>query len=226
VRRRALARVAVSFFGALSLAACGPDPVAPIAAEIEALKAERVELGAVEKARAEAKEVEQALAAADDALAASRDASGVLAARQAELAAAIAAEETRTAAAMAATLKAGDETRAEAATTARIEGEIASTRERARAVREQAALFAREIRAGDPTWATERRARAASEFLDRAASEYADDPVVQSLASASTGLAPADAAQRAARLRDRLDAVYGVSPEAVGAAPPAEPPAP
>jgi len=208
------------------LAGCGPDRVAEINAEMEKLKAERVEASVVNTARSEAEAAEKRLAETKAALAPLEAEGKRLGARKAELEATMTKEVElveRARGELAATQQA---TAAELAETERKDGEIAQVQLRAMGVREQAAVLAREIRPGDPLWATERRVKTVREFIAKVARDYPSDPVVAELAQpdgesvADPVEAGALAAQKAARLRDRFTRVYNLdTPEVAAGAP-------
>ncbi|HBZ70540.1 MAG TPA: hypothetical protein DEP35_12750 [Deltaproteobacteria bacterium] len=213
------------------LVACGPDRVAEIDAEIEKLSAERVELSVVTAARSEADAAEHRLAEAQAGLDRVREEGKRLANEKAQLEAAIAHEGELVEQARGEIAAAQQATATELAEIDKKDGEIAQARARAMGVREQAAVLAREIRPGDPAWATERRVKSVQEFIAKVARDYPDDPVVAELArsdeqpSADPAEAGALAAQKAARLRDRFTRIYDLeTPEvSAGAKAPAAP---
>jgi hypothetical protein len=199
------------------LAGCGPDRVAEINAEIAKLTAERVEASVVTAARSEADAAEQRLAATQVALEPLRAEGKRLAARKAQLLATVAHEGELTEHARAEIAATQQATAATVAETEKKDGEIVQAQSRAMAVREQAAVLAREIRPGDPPWATERRVKSVTEFLAKVSRDYPDDPIVAELARSGEESTSADsleagalAAEKAARLRDRFTRVYGL----------------
>ena len=206
------------------LIGCGPDRVAEINAEIEKLTAERVEASVVNAARSEADAAQKQLAATQAELEPLRAEGKRLADRKAELLGSVAHEAElteRTRAEIAATQQA---TAAAVAETEKKDGEIVQARSRALAVREQAAVLAREIRPGDPPWATERRVKSVTEFIAKLSRAYPDDPIVAELAHSGEDSTAGDsleagalAAEKAARLRDRFTRVYGLDTPEVAA---------
>lgn len=204
------------------LAGCGPDRVAEINAETDKLTAERVEASVVSAARSEAETAEHRLAEVQTLLDQSREEAKQLGDRKAKLEAEIAHENELTEHARADTAATQAATAAQLAETEKKDGEITQARARALGVREQAAVLAREIRPGDPAWATGRRVRSVTEFIAKVARNYPDDPVVAELArsdeeSADPVEAGALAAQKAARLRDRFTRVYELDAPEVAA---------
>ncbi|HTF36159.1 MAG TPA: hypothetical protein VK714_20955 [Myxococcota bacterium] len=205
---------------------CGSDRVAEINAEIQKLSAERVEASVVSAARSEADAAEQRLAETRAALEPLRVEAKQLASRKAQLEAAVVHEGELAEHARADTAATQQATAAERAEAEKKDGEIAQARARAMGVRQQAAVLAREIRPGDPAWATERRVKSVTEFIAKVARDYPDDPVVADLALSGDESvndpveAGAIAAQKAARLRDRFTRVYDLdSPDVAAGAP-------
>jgi hypothetical protein len=205
------------------LVGCGSDRVAEINAEIQKLSAERVEASVVSAARSEAAAAERRLAETKAALEPLRAEAKQLAGRKAQLEAALAHEGELAEHARAETAATQQATAAELAEAEKKDGEIAQARARAMGVRQQAAVLAREIRPGDPAWATERRVKSVTEFIAKVAHDYPDDPVVADLAffgdeSVNDPVeAGALAAQKAARLRDRFTRVYDLDTPDVAA---------
>ncbi|HME71555.1 MAG TPA: hypothetical protein VKM54_17040 [Myxococcota bacterium] len=203
------------------LAGCEPDRVAEINAEIEKLTAERVEASVVSAAHSEAEAAEHRLAETRGALDQLREEAKRLGDRRKELEAAVARESELTERARADTATTQQATAAELAETEKKDGEIGLVRASAMGVREQAAVLAREIRPGDPAWATERRVRSVTEFIAKVARNYPDDPVVAELAQPEQSADPVEAAalaaQKAARLRDRFTRVYNLDTPEVAA---------
>ncbi len=206
------------------LVGCGSDRVAEIHAEIEKLRAERVDASLVSAARSEADAAEQHLAATQAAVAEQQAEGKRLADQKLQLLATVAREAELTEHVRSEIAETQQATALEVAETEKKEGEIVQARSRALAVREQAAVLARELRPGDPPWATERRVKSVREFLAKVSREYPDDPVVADLArsgeeSATEGSADAGAlaAEKAARLRDRFTRVYGLDAPEVAA---------
>jgi hypothetical protein len=202
--------------------------VAEINAETEKLAAERVELSVVTAAHAEADAAEHRLAETKTALAKLQEDGKQLADRKTQIEAAVAHETELTERARSEIVATQQATAAENADTQKKDDEIAQVKARAMAVRQQAAVLAREIRPGDPAWATERRVRSVTEFIEKVARSYPDDPVVAELAHSDESTDPVEAgalaAQKAARLRDRFSRVYDLAvPEvAAGQKAPAE----
>lgn len=201
---------------ALALVACGADRLAELDVEMKKLEKERVPFDALEKARAEADDAEASLAALRDSLAASERLEAQSASRRDALhqdlareRAELEADGPRIEEARQAIAHALDETK-------RLDAEVASVREGARLVRDQAAALERQLRPGDAAWATERRLTVLDEFLKNVAGAYPDDPIAKSLARekvAEGGDVEARAAAgraRAARLRDRFTRVYAL----------------
>jgi len=208
------------------LAGCGPDRVAEVNAEIEKLKAERVEASVVSAARSEAEAAEKQLAETKAALEPLQAEGKRLATRKAELEATLGKEAELTQRDREETAATQQATAAALAETEKKDGEIALVQQRAMGVREQAAVLAREIRPGDPPWATERRVKTVAEFIAKVARDYPDDPVVAELAqpdgesASDPDEAGALASQKAARLRDRFTKVYKLdTPEVAAGAP-------
>jgi len=200
---------------------CEPDRVAEVNAETEKLKAERVEASVVSAARSEGDAAEHRLADAKATLDALQKDAARLGDRKKALDAALAHEGELAERARTDTASTQQATATEQADTEKKDGEIALARSRAMGVREQAAVLAREIRPGDPAWATERRARAVKEFIAKVAREYPEDPVVADLAQPEDTADPVEAgalaAQKAARLRDRFTRVYNLDTPEVAA---------
>jgi len=205
------------------LAGCGSDRVDEIHAEIEKLTAERVENSVVSAARSEADAAEKWLTETQSALEEQRAAGKKLAEQKAQLLAAATHEGELTEHARAEILTTQQATAAQLAEADKKDGEIAQVRARAMAIREQAAVLAREIRPGDPAWAMERRVKSVTEFIAKVAKAYPDDPVVAELAQPEAGSASdpveagALAAQKVARLRDRFTRVYNLDTPEVAA---------
>jgi colicin import membrane protein len=219
VKPAALALTAVL----LLAAGCPNEKADALRAEIAKLKEERVEASVIEKAKQDAADAAAALAAARTAL---EDARSELAKREAER------EQTR--AAIDAETARGAQLRAEIdAVAARaqqrvargqeLDAEIASVRERASWVRDQADVLARELRPDDVAWASKRRLDSLAEFSERVAKEYADDAVAAEIARAAVRSDAPTAEQvragaaQAAQLRDRFTAVYELPSREVAA---------
>ena len=203
-------------FAALPLlvAGCANKEADALRAEIAKLKEDRVETTVVEKARQEAVDAESAVEASrvarDEAqaviakLEAVRDATR--AANDAEI-----AHNAKVRGQIDAVARRAQQ---RAARGQELDTQIASVRERATFVRDQAAVLAREIRPEDAAWASKRRLDALAEFAERVAKEYPDDPALADLAHAVVRVEQPDAdqvraaAEQAARLRDRFAAVY------------------
>ena len=203
-------------FAALPLlvAGCANKEADALRAEIAKLKEDRVETTVVEKARQEAIDAESAVEASrvarDEAqaviakLEAVRDATR--AANDAEI-----AHNAKVRGQIDAVARRAQQ---RAARGQELDTQIASVRERATFVRDQAAVLAREIRPEDAAWASKRRLDALAEFAERVAKEYPDDPALADLAHAVVRVEQPDAdqvraaAEQAARLRDRFAAVY------------------
>ena len=215
---------AVALF--LAASACTNERAESLRAEIEKAKKERVEVATIEKAKAETAAAETALAASRMALEQARADGAKAESERDQLRAALAAEVAR-----------NDRLRSEIEAVARraqeqaahgqeLDASIDRRRARATWVRDQAATFAREIRPGDPDWATARRLDALREFVAGVASEYPDDPVIAELArvQAPAGASLADraraSADEAAKVRDRFAAVYELAPPDVAAGKP------
>jgi hypothetical protein len=200
---------------------CEPDHVAEVKGEIEKLKAERVEASVVSQAHSEADAAEKRLAETKATLDQLRKEAVGLGARKKELESALAREAELTEHLRTDTATAQQATAAEQAESEKKDGEIALARSKAMGVREQAAVLAREIRPGDPAWATERRVRAVTEFIAKVAHAYPDDPVVAELAQREDVEDPVEAgalaAQKVARLRDRFTRVYNLDAPDVAA---------
>ena len=209
-------------------AACAPDPREALREEVKQLEAARIERSAVDQARGEADAAEAQLAERR------REAEAVaagLAAREAEakrLTDEYAAE-TRRNERLRDEIRAGQERgRAASERGAELAAQVEKARARAAWAREQAQVLARELRPGDPDWATQRRLRALAEFAQRLAAEYSDDPTLASLAaSLSASPAAGDGAARGAevagRIRDHLSAVYALEEAPDASASAAEP---
>jgi hypothetical protein len=200
---------------------CEPDRVAEVSAEIEKLKADRVEASVVSQAHSEADAAEHRLGETKATLDQLRKEAVGLGAREKELEAALAHEAELTEHARTDAATARQAAAAEQAETEKKDREIGLARSSAMGVREQAAVLAREIRPGDPAWATERRVKAVTEFIAKVAREYPDDPVVAELAQPEDAADPVEAgalaAQKAARLRDRFTRVYNLDTPDVAA---------
>ena len=200
---------------------CEPDRVAEVNAETEKLKAERVEASVVSAARSEADAAEHRLADAKATLDQLQKDAVRLGDRKKALDAGLAHEGELAGRARTDTASTQQATATEQADTEKKDGEIALARSRAMGVREQAAVLAREIRPGDPAWATERRVRAVKELIAKVAREYPEDPVVADLAQPEDTPDPVEAgalaAQKAAQLRDRFTRVYNLDTPEVAA---------
>lgn len=120
-------------------------------------------------------------------------------------------------------IQAGQERLREAtARQAKLEQEITIARARAQTFKDQAATFAKELRPDDPDWARRLRIRSLREFLVAVGAVWPRDPV---LAEAANRPLPPDeeeatrvGAERAARIRDRVSEVYGLSAPGANAA--------
>ncbi len=204
---------------------CGPDRAAELEQQIAQLQQERVERKAVDDARGEADAAEAAARTAAAELPALRTERAAMERGEAATRAALATEQTRTEQARRETADTRQRCRTVLADAEELEKQVQRARLRAGVARDQAAAFARELRPGDEAWATEHRLRSFSEFLARLAQEYPDDPVLARLAQQASGSTdPRAASGLASRARDRLMAVYGLGPDAVGTAPPETPP--
>jgi hypothetical protein len=196
------------------LAACGSDRLEEIEAETKKLQSERVEASAVTAAQAEADAAEQRLATTKKELDLLHAETQRLTDQKQKLEAAITKEGELTAQAVSQTAQLAQQTAAELAEVDNKDKEIETRRARALLIRKEAAALAREMRPGDPPWATARRVKSVDEFLARVATAYPDDPVVAELVAQgdqSAGdpvQAAALAAEKAARLRDRFTRVY------------------
>jgi len=206
------------------LAGCGSsDRVEQIEAETKKLESERVEASVVTAAQGEADTAEQRLAATKKELELLNAEVQHLNERKRQLEAAIAREGELAAQAQTQTAALQQKTALELAEVDKKDEEIAAKRTRALWVRKQAAVLAREIRPGDPAWATARRVKSLEELVSKVSDEYPDDPVVAELAAQSErsvedpAQAGALAAARAARLRDRFTRVYDLDTPEVAA---------
>ena len=216
---------AVVLFAALPLfvAGCANKEADALRAEIAKLHDERVETAVVEKAKQEAADAEAALEASRVAHTEAQAGLTKLEALRDATRAAIDAETAHNAKLRGEIDAVAQRAQQRAAHGQQLDGEITGARERATYVRDQAAVLAREIRPEDATWASKRRLDALAEFAERVAKEYADDPVLASLADAvvRAGQPDADqvraAAEQAMRLSDRISAVYELSSPEVAA---------
>jgi len=204
---------------------CRNERAEALQAELAKLKEERVETAAVEKARADADAEASAIAAARSELEAVRT---DLAAREAErdrLRGAIEAEAQRAEHLQAEIAAVGARAIAAAQRGQELDADLARVRTRAAWAHDQADVLAREIRPGDPAWATARRLGALADFAGRLAQEYPGDPTVVAIAHEAvraeqpTRAQAEAAAAQAAALRDRFASVYELEPPAVAAAP-------
>jgi DNA repair exonuclease SbcCD ATPase subunit len=220
VRRALLASVLL----VPALAACRNERAESLQAELAKLKDERVETASIDKARQEADAEQAALTARKSDLEAAR---AELASAEAERDAArkaIDAESARNAALQAQNAEIVHGAQAAAARGQELDTDLGRVRARAAAVRDQAAVLAREIRPEDPAWATSRRLAALAEFSERLAKEYPGDPDVVALARAPiraekpTRDEALAASARAAALRDRFEAAYELPPAGPSAA--------
>lgn len=215
--------VILALAAASLLGGCAPDPRDVLHQQIAKLREERVEPKAVESERASNAEAERALGTAREGLAAAEE---ELADAQAEhdvLQAQLAAEQARAAAIAQENGRVLAEIASAGQRVTELDGRIAKARTRATFLRDHAASLARELRAGDPAWANERRLSTLTQLLARAAREYPDDPVVAALArrvEPDAALAVDEAARMAGRLRDRFTSVYALDAAAVASGPP------
>lgn len=216
--RRQRAVPAALLVAALLVSGCRNEEVEALRAEIARLREERVERRAVDVAR---EETAAASAALDERTLQVESLREQLADREAErdrMLAAFQAAVARNASLVAGVEAAAAEAQAAAAEGQQLDAEIERARERARYVWSQSDVLARELRPGDPPWATERRVRALAEFLERVQQDHPDDPVVEALADDARALDPrepgvaTDGAALAARLRERFAAVYELPP--------------
>jgi hypothetical protein len=195
----------------LLLLGCADDRVAQLEAELAKLEKERVPRAAVEEARRDAgcgggpsslsgarSARRRSGARATPPRAATRNASDSLSAADSD------------AALLPALQKNAVREREERA---RLDREIAAALERARALRDQAALIARQLRPGDPDWATERRLQVLDELTRQASNAYTDDPVLRELARDPPPAAAEQGRERADRLAARLTYVYALNPD-------------
>jgi uncharacterized protein (DUF3084 family) len=223
VRRLALAAILLA-----ASTACTNERAESLRAEIEKAKKERVEVAVVEKAKQETAEAEAGLAASRTAFEQVRADAAKLEADRDHAREALAAEVARNQKLQAEIGDVAQRAQERAARGQELDAKIARIQARASSVRDQAAVFAREIRAEDPGWATARRIDALDEFVARVAQEYPDDPAIAELARTPV---PAEkrptpeqaraAAVQAARLRDRFASVYELPPPAVATSAPA-----
>lgn len=199
-------------------AACTNEKAESLRAEIAKLGKERIEAGTVEKAKQEAADAEAALAASRAAVDQGRAELEKQEAERDRLKQGLAAEVARSERLRAEIDAAIRSTQAATARNQELDTKIGREKRNATAVRDQAAVLAREIRPADPAWATARRLDGLAEFLHRAAEQYPDDPVLKELAGTSIkrALPTADDARKgadlAARARDRLAGVFELSP--------------
>ena len=211
-------RLALAAGLALAVAACTNEKAESLRAEIAKLGKERVEASTVEKAKQEAAEAEAALAASRAAVDQARDELGKREAERDRLKQNLAAEVARSERLRGAIDAAVRSAQEATARNQDLDAKIGGEKRDATAVRDQAAVLAREIRPADPAWATARRLDNLAEFLQRASEQYPDDPVLKELAASSIkGSSPsADDARKgadlAARARDRLATVFELSP--------------
>jgi len=199
-------------------AACTNEKAESLRAEIAKLGKERVEAGTVEKAKHEAADAEAALAASRAAVDQGRAELEKQEAERDRLKQGLAAEVARSERLRGEIDAAIRSTQAATARNQELDTKIGREKRNATAVRDQAAVLAREIRPADPAWATARRLDSLAEFLHRAAEQYPDDPVLKELAGTSIkrALPTADDARKGAdlavRARDRLAGVFELSP--------------
>lgn len=200
--------------------ACNDGREEALRAELTRLREERVEKSVAERAQLETREAEGAAQQAREELEAAREGLLQQEAKATALRAAVAAEVERNGR-LTAELSASDQSiRAELRRIETLDREISRIRKRATLARTQGETLAREIRAEDPEWATDRRLEALAEFLDALAEESPQDPVLARLAehsvarvressesAATAGAALAKAAS------ERLAFVYGIEPE-------------
>ena len=215
------ARIAVAFV-ALTASACEPDRAPQLRKELEQLKTERVERVAVEKAKAELTEVEARLDSARAANAAKAASLGDLEKKRDGLHRAAAMERERTAHAEADQVQAVEQTQQAVEATQKLDQRIARAQARALWARDQIANFAREIRDGDPAWATERRLASLRDLLSRIQKEWAGDPILASAAAELGATAvPARAREIASQLDARFTQIYELPGRDVAAGVPA-----
>lgn len=210
-------RRAAAIVLACAALACEPDRSAELTKEIAELEKSRVARATLEKAKGETAQAEATLAEAQRALGESRAGITEQEAWVAALDASFAAELERNTrlrdriAELEAEITAATQRRGER------EEEVAAARERARAVHDQAAVLARELRPGDPAWARERRIEALRAFQMRLGNEYGHDTGIALVARETLPADPEEAARvgagLAARASDRLAALYGLETE-------------
>jgi len=206
---------------ALALAAaCTNEKAESLRAEIAKLAKDRVEVATVEKAKQEVAEVEAALAASREVVEHGRAELVAKQAQRDELKQGLAAEIARNERMRGEIEAVIRSAQAAAARGQELDVQIGREKRSATAIRDQAAVLAREIRPGDPAWATSRRLESLAQFLRRASEQYPDDPVLQELArtrieEASPSVEDArKGSELAGRARDRLANVFGLpSPE-------------
>jgi hypothetical protein len=206
-------------------AACTDPRVAELAGELTRLQESRTPRASFERMQAEAGAAEASLAGLEaerDALGSSVEAAG---AAVAAAEAALASEVARNGALNGAIQGGQQRLQQLAERQAALEQRIASERGRAQAVRDQAHVLARELRAGDPGWARRLRVQTLGEFLREVGRSWPGDAVLAELARRPL---PADdreaalaGAERAAQVRDRVSEVYELGeggPASAGAA--------
>lgn len=207
--------VALALTSLLLLAAgCPNEKADALRAEIAKLKEERVATTAIDKANQEAADAEASLASVLTQLEAAKLEVGKREGERDQTRAAIDAEGARSARLQSEIGAVGMRAQERATHGQELDMQIATVRERAIWVRDQAAVLARELRPDDVAWASKRRLDAFAEFSERVAKEYADDPVAADVAQqairadAPTADQVRAGAEQAGRLRDRFAAVY------------------
>ena len=224
MRRPALA-AAVLLAGAL---ACGNERADSLRAEIEQAHKDRVDAKAVEKAKHETADAETALSAGRSQLDAAKQDLAKLESDRDHARDALAAAVARNESVRAKIDEVGKHVQERSEKGQELDAKIAAARARAGWVRDEASVFANEIRPGDPAWASTRRLDALADFAARVSAEYPDDVVSKDVARApirattpSTDQLRAASAQ-AARLRDHFAATYDLPAPGVAAGAPAQ----
>jgi len=209
---------ATLLLAAIVLLACGPDPSPELKKDIERLKAERVEVKAVEKAHSELAELAPKIDAARTANEEKAAALPPLERKRDALKAEGAAERSRIPVLESEQKQALEAAKSAFETAQELDQRIARARARAGWAHDQLGAMLRELRPNDPSWATERRLGTLRELMDRLHKEWSADPVLADAAAELVAVGrpevpAAKAREVASRISERFTSIYGLHGE-------------